>query len=287
MRFVKSQGAGNDFVMIEDLANEITLNAAFVAAVCDRHFGVGADGLIRVAPSDRADLFMDYYNADGEVAEMCGNGVRCLAKYAADRAIVTGDTLTVDTRGGIKHLTLFRDDDGRVHRVRVDMGAPIRDRARIPLSGEGDPLHESVAIDGVEFDAGCVSMGNPHAVLLVPDLEDAPFHLGPRIEVLPVFPAKTNVEFVEVLSTSEVRMRVWERGVGETMACGTGACAVAVVTDARGLTGRQVAVHLPGGTLDIDITDDTVFMTGPAEESFEGTLGARLTALLPQNERTR
>jgi diaminopimelate epimerase len=287
MRFVKSQGAGNDFVMIEDLADEITLNAAFVAAVCDRHFGVGADGLIRVVRSERADLFMDYYNADGEVAEMCGNGVRCLAKYAADRGIVTGDTLSVDTRGGIKHLTLFRDEDGRVARVRVDMGAPIRDRALIPMSGEGDPLHQPIAIDDITFDAACVSMGNPHAVLFIDDLDTAPFHLGPHIETHPLFPAKTNVEFVEVRSTSEVRMRVWERGVGETMACGTGACAVAVATHARGLTGRTVAVHLPGGTLDIEVTDDTVFMTGPAEESFEGTLGARLTALLPQNERTR
>lgn len=287
MRFVKSHGAGNDFVMIEDLSNEVALNAAFVAAACDRHFGVGADGLIRVTRSDRADLFMDYYNADGDVAEMCGNGIRCLAKFAADRGYVTGDVLTVDTRGGVKELTLFRDAEGRVASVRVDMGAPIRERGLIPLSGEGDPMHQQIAIGGFTFDAACVSMGNPHAVLLVPDLDEAPFHLGPDIETLPLFPARTNVEFVEVRSESEVRMRVWERGVGETMACGTGACAVAVATHARGLTGTEVDVHLPGGTLHIEITPETVFMTGPAEESFEGVLGDRLTALLQQTERTR
>ncbi|HEX9712771.1 MAG TPA: diaminopimelate epimerase [Actinomycetota bacterium] len=281
MRFVKAHGAGNDFVLIEDLDGHIETTAEFVRAICDRHFGVGADGFIRIARADTADFFMDYWNADGAVAEMCGNGIRCVAKYVADRGITDADAITVDTRAGIKRLELFRGAEGTVERVRVDMGAPIFERAQIPLAGDGDPLHQKVEALGETFEAACVSMGNPHCVLFVDDLDAVAFEqLGPAIETDPLFPAKTNVEFVQVLGDGEVRMRVWERGVGETLACGTGACAVGVASAAREFTGRRVAVHLPGGTLDIEWTDQTVFMTGPAVEVFEGTIAPEIATLL-------
>ena len=264
MQFVKAHGAGNDFVLIEDLDGTLSLNAAFVAGVCDRHFGVGADGLIRIVRAHDADFFMDYYNADGEVAEMCGNGIRCVAKYVADRGLWSGDEL------------------------RVDMGAPILERTGIPMTGQGDPLHEQLVVAGTQLEAACVSMGNPHAVVFVENLSAVPFEtMGPALETNETFPAKTNAEFAQVLNDHEVRMRVWERGVGETMACGTGACAVAVAANLRGYTGRSVAIHLPGGTLDIEWTDTTVYLSGPAEESFEGTLGARLLSLLPETTSTK
>jgi diaminopimelate epimerase len=283
MRFVKAHGAGNDFVLIEDLDDAVRPNGAFVEAVCDRHFGIGGDGLIRIAPSATADFFMDYYNADGEVAEMCGNGIRCLAKYVGDRGLARADTFTVDTRAGVKTLMLYRGEDGSVERVRVDMGAPILDREAIPLAGDGDPLHEPIDAAGFDFDAACVSMGNPHCVLFHDDPDALPFEaLGPMIETHERFPARTNVEFVRVLSSRAVHVRVSERGVGETLACGTGACAVVVAGALRGLIGRSVAVHLPGGTLDVEwAEDDHVLMTGPVEEVFAGELGVRLESLLP------
>jgi diaminopimelate epimerase len=284
LQFVKSHGCGNDFVLIEDLGDRLRPATEVVRAMCDRHFGVGADGLIRIAPASDADFFMDYYNADGEVAEMCGNGIRCLAKYVADRGLVGGDKLRVGTRAGVKDLELERGPGGDVVRVRVDMGDPILDRNRIPLSGAGkDALRERITVDEYEFVASCVSMGNPHAVLFVTDLDDVPLHyLGPTIETLPLFPAKTNVEFVQVLNPKEVRARVWERGVGETLACGTGACAIGVAGHLRGFTERTSQVHLPGGTLDIEWTSEgRVMMTGGAEEVFRGTLDPRFeTAML-------
>ena len=232
---------------------------------------------------------MDYYNADGEVAEMCGNGIRCLAKHVADRGLWSGDELRVDTRDGVKRITVERDGSGSVVRARVDMGAPILERGQIPMTGTGDPLHEQLVVAATPLEAACVSMGNPHAVVFVEDLAVVPFEtLGPALETNETFPAKTNAEFAQVLNDHEVRMRVWERGVGETMACGTGACAVAVAANLRGYTGRTVAIHVPGGTLDIEWTaDGHVYMSGPAEESFEGTLGTRLTSLLPQTTSTK
>jgi diaminopimelate epimerase len=278
MEFVKSHGAGNDFVLIEDLDDRIgTLPMALVAAICNRHKGVGADGVIRITRGRSADFFMDYYNADGDVAEMCGNGIRCLGKYVADRGITGADSLRVDTRAGVKRLELYRDADGLVDRVRVDMGPPILDAAAIPVAAVGDPLHVPVAIDGVAYEAACVSMGNPHAVVFVESLDAVPVERhGPAIETSSTFPAKTNVEFSEVLSSEDVRVRVWERGVGETQACGTGACAVAVASSLRGLTGRNVTVRMPGGPLDIEWTEDTVLLTGPVVEVFRGELDPHL-----------
>ena len=284
MEFVKAHGAGNDFVLLEDLDGAWTPTPAFVAAVCDRHFGVGGDGIIRIVRGDGADFFMDYWNADGEVAEMCGNGIRCLGKYVRDRGITTADRITVDTRAGLRGLELFTGSDGTVERVRVDMGPPILDREQIPMRGDGDPLEEKIDVGGLTFDAACVSMGNPHAVIFVDDLESVPFEAaGPAIEVHELFPAKTNVEFTQVIGAGEVRVRVWERGVGETLACGTGACAVAVAAALRGLTDNTVAVHLPGGTLNIEWgLEGPVYMTGPAEEVFSGTLAPQIVALLEE-----
>src|SRR5712692_6521656 len=239
MRFSKYHGTGNDFVMVEDLAGSLELSPALIAALCDRHRGVGADGLIRIVRSDGADFFMDYYNADGEVAEMCGNGIRCLAKYVADRGFVGGDKMRVGTRAGIKDLELYRGPGGDVERVRVDMGKPIVERGKIPVAGgttpSEDALRETIPVEDFTFFASCLSMWNPHAVLFVTDLDAVPFgYVGPAIETLPLFPQRTNVEFVQVLGPNDIRARVWERGVGETQACGTGACAIAVASNIRG-----------------------------------------------------
>lgn len=283
MEFVKSHGAGNDFVLIEDLDDRLgILPSVLVAAICDRHKGVGADGLIRITRAADADFFMDYYNADGGIAEMCGNGIRCLAKYVDERHLSSGDTMRVGTRAGVKDLVLYRDGAGLVERVRVDMGPPILEADRIPVSAGADPLHVRVEVEGARYDAACVSMGNPHAVVFVPALDAIPVeHHGPGIETADPFPVKTNVEFTEILSSGEVRVRVWERGVGETQACGTGACATAVAAHLRGLTGRHVVVHMPGGALEIEWTNDTVLLTGPVVEVFRGELPEQVQVVTP------
>jgi diaminopimelate epimerase len=277
MEFTKSHGAGNDFVMVEDLVGRWAPTAEVVRRLCDRHIGIGADGLIRIARSDVADFFMDYYNADGDAAEMCGNGIRCLAKYVADRELWSKEHMRVETRAGVRELQLFYADSGCVERVRVDMGPPILEPGLIPVKAD-DALHVPVAADGFVFDGASVSMGNPHVVLFVESLEDVPFEaLGPRIEHHELFPAKVNVEFVQVASPGDVRVRVWERGVGETLACGSGACAVAVASSLRGLTERRVDVALPGGVLEIEwAPNDHVYLAGPAEEVFHGSLDENL-----------
>lgn len=280
MRFSKMHGAGNDFVLVEDLADRLRPDPMMVRAICDRHFGVGADGLIRIAPGAGGDFLMDYYNADGEPAEMCGNGIRCLAKYVADRGLHRGDELAVETRAGLKRLRLFRDEGGRVDRVQVDMGEPALAAADVPVRSDGDPLHEPLEVEGMRLEGACLSMGNPHCVIFVDDVAAVPLErLGPAVEASPKFPARVNAEFAQVLSPGEIRARVWERGSGPTLACGTGACAVVVAGALRGLTERRAAVHLPGGTLEIEWSeaDGHVLMTGPVEEVFEGTLAPALT----------
>lgn len=283
MEFVKAHGCGNDFILLEDLEDRMRPSAELVRTLCDRHLGIGADGLIRIAPGGpEADFFMDYYNADGSAAEMCGNGIRCLGKYVADRGLAGGEDLRVLTRAGVKDVRLLRGADGEVVRARVDMGKPVFERARIPLAGTGDPLREPLLLEGHEFMAACLSMGNPHCVIFVDDLDLFPFEeMGPAVERAPKFPERVNAEFVQVLGSDAVRMRVWERGVGETMACGSGACAVAVASAARGATGRRVTVHMPGGAVEIEWGgDDRVSMTGPVEEVFRGTLDERFERAL-------
>ena len=267
MRFHKYHGAGNDFVMLLDpdgrLGLPSSLPPALVAALCDRHTGIGADGVIRImADADAlaagAALRMDYYNADGSTAEMCGNGIRCLAVLARSQGLIGDGEHTILTLAGPTPIRF--EGDGR---VTVDMGRP-RD------------LQEAVSVDlgDASIEGTTVSMGNPHLVVFDRPLDEVPT-LGPRLEVHPDFPSKTNVEFAEVLGLRELRMRVWERGIGETQACGSGACAVAVVAAALGRTEPTVTIHLPGGDLEIARDDDgRVWMTGPAEEAFEGTIDA-------------
>jgi diaminopimelate epimerase len=274
--FAKYHGTGNDFVMIEDLDDEVTLNAGLVAGLCDRHLGVGADGVIRIAPAPRADFFMDYWNADGDVAEMCGNGIRCLAKYVFDRGLTDRTELDVGTRDGTKHLVLAVDGD-RVATVRVDMGRPSFHRKAIPMAGPPDetfvdqPFHDA---GPPGYRATAVSMGNPHLVLFgAEDLDSIDLSLvGPRVEHHPDFPDRTNVEFVRV-DDGVVEVRVWERGSGATMACGTGACASLVAASLSGRSGRQAVVRFPGGDLEVEwAADDRVYLTGPATPVFDGHL---------------
>ncbi|MGB9620519.1 MAG: diaminopimelate epimerase [Armatimonadota bacterium] len=277
MRFVKMHGAGNDFVVVDGAREKIPEEqlAATAVRVCDRHFGVGADGLILVLPSRVANFRMRIFNPDGSEAEMCGNGIRCFAKYVFDRKLHTDVVMTVETLGGIKTLKL-NTVGGKVQTVRVDMGEPRLLRSEIPM--RGDPgskvIAEPLRVGGRKIEVTCVSMGNPHCVTFVDDVEHYPVDkIGPQIENHRSFPARTNVEFVEVLGKDEIRVRTWERGAGETLACGTGSCASLVAACLNEKVGRRATVHLRGGDLLIEWAgNNRLFMTGPAEEVFEGKL---------------
>ncbi|MGH8909312.1 MAG: diaminopimelate epimerase [Egibacteraceae bacterium] len=283
MRFVKSHGAGNDFVLLPDLLDRIVLTSGFVRALCAPHTGLGADGVIRIAPTrdgHDSDVFMDYWNADGSVAQMCGNGVRCVAKYAADHGVVDGDEVRVGTRAGVKLVRVTRRQrDGSLAAAAVDMGPPHLlgqrqvDVSPARLRGPHLPGHQIVTLERAVVTVTTVSMGNPHAVLLVDDVATAPVEAwGPTIEHDDSFPDGTNVEFIAVPARDLVVGRVWERGVGETLASGTGASAMAVAAHALGLVDRRVRVDLPGGSLGIDWTSGSVWVTGPAVEVASGEL---------------
>jgi len=272
----KYHGTGNDFVMLEDLRDERPLSAELVAALCHRRFGVGADGAIRVTRGRTLDedFYMDYRNADGSLAEMCGNGVRCLGKMVFERGLTQATELVVGTLGGPKRVALDVEE-GVVRSVTVGMGAPAFERGRIPMAGPSDEpfIAEPFEVDGRAFVASAISMGNPHLVLFV---EQDPSEvdvraLGPRIEHDARFPQGTNVEFV-ALDGDILRARVWERGSGETMACGTGACAVAVAANAAGMVPARAEVRFPGGALIVERMQDDVLLTGPAERVFEATV---------------
>lgn len=274
MDFIKAHGTGNDFVVVLDLADELEVSSALVQAVCDRHLGIGADGLIRIAPGSDAPYFMDYRNADGSIVEMCGNGVRVVGKVLADRGLVGGEHLDLETRAGVKQLLLHRGSDARVHSVTVDMGLPQLEKAALGMTGEGPAGEQVVQAGGRSWSATCVSMGNPHAVVFVDDVDAAPVErVGSEIETSALFSNGINVEFVELLGPDRLRQRTWERGVGETLACGTGACAVAVAAHLRGKIGRQCTIELRGGTLEIEWTaSGALRMTGPAREVATGRL---------------
>jgi len=274
LRFTKVQGLGNDFILINCLEEEVNPKnfSSLAVGMCDRHFGIGADGLVPLLPSDTADIHMRIFNSDGSEAEMCGNVIRCAAKYLYEHGIVEKEKIRVETLAGIMIPELFVEN-GRVKLVRVDMGEPCLERSDIPMVGPpGRVVDEPMDVEGVTYRVTAVSMGNPHCIIFVPNLEQVPLHgIGPRIETHGAFPRKTNVEFVQVLNRDEVKMKVWERGAGETMACGTGACAAAVACILNDHTGRRVTVHLEAGDLVIEWAENNhVYMTGPAEEVFTG-----------------
>jgi diaminopimelate epimerase len=276
--FTKMQGLGNDFVVVDDLEQTWDFDPDAIRWICDRHFGVGADGLILVRPATDglSAFFMLYYNADGTSAEMCGNGVRCFAKWLVDRGLLEGDSVLVQTLGGSKQIDVQRDEAGRMTLARVDMGEPVLDPAAIPADFAGAQVFECpLETELGTFTVTCVSMGNPHTIVWVDDIDSAPVEtLGPVIENHPKFPRKTNVEFAELADEPDrVRLRVWERGVGETLACGTGACATLVAATLSCRTGRTATIELPGGELLIEwAPDGHVYMTGPADEVFAGAI---------------
>jgi diaminopimelate epimerase len=272
MRFTKMHGAGNDYIYVDCFRQPVPANLpALSRAVSDRHRGVGGDGLILICPSERADARMRMFNADGSEAEMCGNGIRCVAKYVYDHGLARKPTLTVESGRGVLTLDLEVEHD-RVERVRVDMGEPILQAERIPTTLPGNPPLD-VSLPRQPLRVTCVSMGNPHAVAFVNLITDElVLGVGPQVEKDAAFPRRTNVEFVQVHNPGEVTMRVWERGSGETLACGTGTCAVCVAGVLTGRTQRRLLVHLRGGDLNLHWSeaDNHVYMTGPAVEVFSG-----------------
>ena len=271
LRFAKLHGTANDFVYVDAREGFPGDPAALAPRLCDRHRGIGADGLILLLPSEKADCRMRIWNVDGSLAEMCGNGIRGFAKFVRDRGLVRADPLRVETDAGVKTIEC-EVVNGRVGRVTVDMGAPIWDGRAIPVDADGEIVEHTLEIAGKTYRVTCLSMGNPHCVVFVDNAAGLPLaELGPRFEHHPFFPRGVNTEFVRVVSHERLEMRVWERGAGATMACGTGACAAAVAAARTGRSRRRVSVVLPGGELGIEWrTDDHVLMTGDAVETFEG-----------------
>ena len=274
MKFTKMQGIGNDYVYVNCLQETIENPSELANKISDRHYGVGSDGLIMINPSDKADFEMEMYNADGSRGEMCGNGIRCVAKYVYDYGLTDKTSISVETLAGIKYLDLTVED-GKVVLVKVDMGKPMLRPEEVPVVSEKEEvIDEPITVDGQEYRMTCVSMGNPHAVVFIDqDVKEFPLEtVGVKFENHERFPKRVNTEFVNVLDRHTAQMRVWERGSGETLACGTGACAVAVACALNGLTEDEVTVKLLGGDLQIkwDREKNTVYMTGPAEVVFDG-----------------
>ncbi len=274
MKFIKMHGAGNDYVYINGFEEQVDQPEKLAIAVSDRHFGVGSDGLILILPSKVADVRMRMFNADGSEAEMCGNGIRCVAKFSADSGLVSGDEIRIETKAGILPLKLYFGSDHKVDQVRVNMGMPRLMSAEIPVLTDNETIIVDLPLNILDrtFAITCVSMGNPHCVIFVDQLDDFPVeYYGSAIEKHPMFPNRINVEFVEQVSRSEVKQRTWERGAGETLACGTGASAVAVAGVLSGRTERSITNRLRGGSLQLEWSEaGDVFMTGPATEVFRG-----------------
>ncbi len=266
--FAKMHGCGNDFIFLDCLKGEIDDLGKLAKRLCDRRFGIGADQLLTIHPSKVADFKMEIYNADGGQVEMCGNGIRCFAKYVHDHGLTQKRDLEVETLAGIIRPRLIGDQ------VEVDMGEPILEGREIPVSADGKIIDYPLEVDGITYKISCVSMGNPHCVLYRAELDDLDIErIGPRFEHHPFFPKRVNTEFIQVLNPCEVRMRVWERGAGETLACGTGACAATVAGVLTARTERKITVHLLGGDLLVEWRgNNRVYMTGGAEEVFQGTV---------------
>ena len=275
MKFTKMHGIGNDYVYVNCFKETVEHPSEVAIKVSDRHFGIGSDGLILIKPSEVADGKMEMYNADGSQGAMCGNGIRCVAKYMYDYGITDKTSISVETKSGIKYLDLTIKD-GKVDTVKVNMGTPILKAVDIPVRSEKEQvIDEPVMVDGKEWKITCVSMGNPHAITYIDDVKNLEIEkIGPKFENHEIFPDRVNTEFVHVIDRNTVEMRVWERGSGETLACGTGSCAVAVSSILNGLTEEEVTVKLLGGDLKIfwDRTENKVYMTGSATTVFDGEI---------------
>ena len=275
MKFTKMQGIGNDYVYVNCFEEKVEDPAALAKFVSDRHFGIGSDGLILIKPSKNADFTMDMYNADGSQGEMCGNGIRCVAKYVYDKGLTDQQQISIETLAGIKYLDLTVED-GKVVLVRVDMGEPELIAEKIPVIADSEKVIDApIEIDGTTYHMTCVSMGNPHCVVFMDDVENFEIEkTGSLFENYKDFPKRINTEFVKVIDEHTLQMRVWERGSGETLACGTGACATAVAAILNEHCNGEILIHLLGGDLKIEWDKETnhVFMTGPAAISFEGEI---------------
>lgn len=286
LKFTKMHGCGNDYIYVNGDIEKVPeeKKPEIVRRLSDRHFGIGGDGVIFINPSKEADFEMEMYNMDGSRAEMCGNGIRCVGKYVYDKGLTNKTEISVVSCGKIKYLTLF-PENGKIEAVRVNMGAPILKAAEIPvIAGSGEVIGELIEVDDKTYQMTCVSMGNPHAVIFMDEILQLPLEkIGPLFENHVRFPKRTNTEFVKVLDRENVMMRVWERGTGETLACGTGACAVAVACILNGLTKERVTVKLLGGELQIewDRKENLIYMTGPAATVFEGEIMAEQQICAP------
>ncbi|MBP1639050.1 MAG: diaminopimelate epimerase [Bacteroidetes bacterium] len=273
MKFTKMQGAGNDYVYVNGFVEKIEDPAKLAIAISDRHFGIGSDGLVLILPSETCDFRMRMFNSDGSESEMCGNATRCIGKFVYEKGLTDKTELTLETLAGVKHLTLNLAS-GKVDSVRVDMGEPILAPKQIPINlDETSVVNYPIALESRKVNITAVSMGNPHAVIFMDSLEELDIQKsGPKVEYHPLFPRRTNTEFAQIISPTHIKMRVWERGAGETLACGTGACATTVAAVLNEKTERKVMLELLGGNLEIEWseTDNHVYMTGPAVTVFEG-----------------
>ena len=275
MKFTKMEGLGNDYVYVNCFLETVDNPSEVAKKVSDRHFGIGSDGVILIKPSEVADFRMDMYNADGSQAEMCGNGIRCVAKYVYDYGLTDKTSISIETLAGIKYLDL-QVTDGKVSLITVNMGSPELIPDKIPvISDSKRVVDEPIEVDGTTYKMTCVSMGNPHCIVFVEDTASFPLEtVGPLFENHERFPKRVNTEFIQLLDRKTVNMRVWERGSGETLACGTGACASAVACILNGLTEDEITLHLLGGDLIVrwDQQDNLVYMTGPAQVVFDGEI---------------
>lgn len=275
LKFTKMQGAGNDYIYVNGAENIIENPSQLAIKLSNRHFGIGSDGLVIILPSETCDFRMQMFNSDGSESEMCGNATRCIGKYVYDNGLTDKREITLETKAGVKYITLL-DGNAKSRKVTVDMGEPILDPVLIPVLLEGQPvLNSPLVIDGKTWQISCVSMGNPHAVVFTNGIKDLDLpNLGPKFENNALFPRRTNTEFIEVIDRKTLNMRVWERGAGETLACGTGACAATVAAVLNNYTERKVTIHLLGGDLEIEWRESNnhIYMTGDAVTVFEGVV---------------
>lgn len=278
MKFTKMQGCGNDYVYINGFEEHIPdeEKSALAIKLSERHFGIGSDGIIFINPGKVAEFEMEMYNADGSRSEMCGNGMRCVGKYIYDYGLTDKTEVTVESAGAIKYLSLYPGADGKIERIRVNMGAPILKASEVPVVSENETVvDEAITVLGNDYKMTCVSMGNPHAVVFMDGVKELDIEaIGPHFENHERFPRRTNTEFVQIIDRSHVLMRVWERGTGETLACGTGCCATVVACILNGLTDNKVDVEVLGGHIEIEWNreENLVYMTGPAKVSFDGEI---------------